>query len=408
MSYKAEANLKEQYSKVREESLAICSPLEIEDYAIQPCPEVSPPKWHLAHTTWFFEELILKPFKAGYKEYDSGFSFLFNSYYKAAGKHWLQCDRGNLSRPTLKEVRQYRQSIDDEVSQLLVDLKGDIPEDIFFTLELGLHHEQQHQELLLMDIKNILATNPKLPAYSEQKKPSSESYQESWEEYGEGLHEFGHSSHSFCYDNEKPRHKIYNQAFSISNTTVSNEEYLQFIEDGGYECPELWLSKGWDWVQSEKNPSPLYWSQKDKQWFEYTLYGQKPLDPKAVLTHINYFEADAFANWKKMRLPTEYELEHFFLKNKEEDDRSLLHPQSVSQKKNSVWCWSRSHYSPYPGYKKFAGMVEEYNGKFMCNQFVLKGGCVATPKDHYRPTYRNFYEPHQRWMFSGIRLAKDL
>ncbi len=398
----------EKFISVRAKSIQICENLETEDFVIQPCPEVSPPKWHLAHTTWFFEELILVQFSDQFSRFDESFQVLFNSYYKSAGKHWIQGNRGDLSRPTVKNIFKYREYIDSQMVSFLRTTK--MSSEVNFLLTIGLHHEQQHQELLLMDIKYILGSNPMMPAYSQDEPPASVDIPRSWKEYKEGIYEVGHRSSEFAYDNEGPKHKVYLYPFSIRENTVSNGEYLDFMNSGGYSNPQYWLSEGWDWLNRDKIGNPLYWKKVDGEWFEFTLYGLRPLDLNAPVTHINYFEADAFAHWTNHRLPTEHELEIFLKDSNSTFDKEVnyLQPTRADLSVGQVWCWSKSHYSPYPGFRTFKGMLGEYNGKFMCNQFVLKGGCIATDEEHYRHTYRNFYQPHQRWMFSGIRIAKDL
>lgn len=380
-----------KYLEVRKHSTDICEPLALEDYVVQPCAEVSPPKWHLGHTTWFFEELILVQFAKNNKRWDEGYRVLFNSYYKSAGQHWLQGERGCLSRPTVDEVFRYRRQVDERITSFI--LEEELSDEALFLIEVGLNHEQQHQELLLMDIKYILAQNPSLPGYSTRQELKHDDKSSQWIHYDEGVYEFGdeRSEHRFTYDNERPHHKSYIHPFAMRDTLVSNGEYLEFIQAGGYERSDLWLSKGWDWVNQEKITKPLYWLNYEE---EFTLAGKKTLNIHGPVSHISYYEADAFARWCGQRLPTEFELE--------------LYGQDNLKDPGELWSWSRSHYSPYPGFQEFKGMIGEYNGKFMCNQFVLKGGCHATPTGHYRHTYRNFYEPHQRWMFSGIRLAKDL
>ncbi len=398
-------HLRELYQQVRQHSLSLCAPLETEDYVVQPDAEVSPPKWHLAHTTWFFEQAILKPLLSGYRSFDPDYSRLFNSYYKSAGEHWLQGERGQLSRPTVAEIFSYRQAVDEQV---LVLFEGDPSNTEWLdVLELGLHHEQQHQELLLMDIKRILGTNLSMPAYSEAHW-SAPAVTESWTEFQEGVYEIGHQGDDFAYDNETPRHKQYLYRFAIRDNSVTCGEFIEFIEAGGYDEPTLWLSQGWDWVGENNIHAPLYWFQKDGVWHQYTLHGVKPLSEHEPVVHISYFEADAFARWKGCRLPVEAELELWLEKRPASlsPTSGLLHPNRADQPSNQVWYWTASHYSAYPGYQPYSGMLEEYNGKFMCNQFVLRGGCVATPAGHYRPSYRNFYLPQQRWMFSGIKLAK--
>lgn len=398
-----------RYKNVRNSSEAICEPLSTEDYIVQPVAEVSPPKWHLAHTSWFFEEVILSNKIDNYTCFDTNYRLLFNSYYKSAGKHWLQAHRGQLSRPTVSDIYAYRSHVDIAMTQLLND---SFSIDLESLVEIGLHHEQQHQELLLMDIKYILATNPSYPVYCNQPLTCSGKPQKQLHYVDEGIYEIGHSTNNFCYDNETPRHKVYVHPHAIENCLVSNSEYLEFIEAGIYNDPTYWLSLGWDWVQENKIRNPLYWFQDDGKWYEFTLHGVKPLDPHAPVVHISYYEADAFARWRRKRLPTEQEMELFLTSTKynrnEHRSQQILHPKQCDAIDNQVWCWTQSHYSPYPGYRPYEGMLGEYNSKFMCNQFVLRGGCIATPADHYRASYRNFYHPHQRWMFSGIRLAKDV
>ncbi len=399
--------LANQYTETRERTSQICSPLETEDFTVQPCPQVSPPKWHLGHTTWFFEEMILTKYKDHYTRYNESFQKLFNSYYKSAGEHWIQGKRGNLSRPTVANIFDYRKNIDKKILNFLDTEPYNA--DIHFILELGIQHEQQHQELLLMDIKYILGTNPDFPKYNKLTLTKGKASTNTWESFEEGIYEVGHTGKGFGYDNEGPRHKTYIYPYSVRKECISNGEYLEFISDGGYSEPRHWLSEGWSWVNAERVKSPLYWFKKEGEWYEYTLHGLATLDLNHPVTHISYFEADAFAKWSGNRLPTEFEFEAFY-KNKDTAILSskLDHPTSLNQQTNQVWSWTRSQYSPYPGFKTFDGKLGEYNGKFMCNQFVLRGGCVATPKNHYRTSYRNFYQPQQRWMFSGIRIAKDL
>lgn len=372
---------------------------------VQPHPEVSPPKWHLAHTTWFFEQAILRTFARDYRCFDAEYSRLFNSYYKSAGEHWIQGERGHLSRPTVAEVLRYRHFVDEQILTLLEKEANN--SELLELLELGLNHEQQHQELLLMDIKRILGSNLSMPAYTEAHWSAPE-VAERWTEFPEGVYDIGHYGDTFAYDNENPRHKQYLHPFSIRDNSVTCEEFIEFIDAGGYSKPEFWLSLGWDWVQNNQISAPFYWFRKDGIWHQYTLHGVKPVAANEPVVHVSYFEADAFARWKGCRLPVEAELELWLEKRPAalSPTTGLLHPNRADQPNNQVWYWTASHYSAYPGYQPYSGMLEEYNGKFMCNQFVLRGGCVATPSGHYRPSYRNFYLPHQRWMFSGIKLAK--
>jgi ergothioneine biosynthesis protein EgtB len=398
-----------KFQQVRQTTMDICSRIENEDYVVQPAPEVSPPKWHLGHTTWFFETVILKQFKDNYTAYNAQYSELFNSYYKAAGRHTIQSKRGSLSRPTVAEIGRYRAHIDHEIAELIT---LGYTEEIATLIETGIHHEQQHQELLYMDIKYILASNVLETSYAllplddapkQEKAPA-------WTDFEEGIYEIGDLGASFAYDNERPRHKHYLYPFSVCQGLVTNGEFLAFMQDNGYAKAQYWLSQGWDWVNEKNIQHPLYWVLIDDQWHEYTLHGLAPLDPNKPLVHISYFEADAFANWKNLRLPTEQELEVYLSRSTAQPAKRLdpvFHP-NLPLAAEQLWCWTRSQYAPYPKFKAFDGILNEYNGKFMCNQFVLKGGCVVTPIHHYRHSYRNFYRPEQRWMFSGIRLAKDI
>lgn len=391
---------------VRQKTVAICKPLEIEDYVVQPVAEVSPPKWHLGHTSWFFEEVILSVFLKGFVVFNPHFRTLFNSYYKAVGIHTIQTERGNLSRPTVAEVMQYRQHIDSQLAALFA--QSDIPKSCLALIETGIHHEQQHQELLYMDIKRILASNPLPTAYSSTPLEKAPTPAQRWTHFEEGIVETGYDGDAFSYDNEQPRHKSYLYPFAISQCLVTNGDFLAFIENNGYSQAQYWLSQGWDWVTKNHIKHPLYWTLIDGQWCEYTLHGIAPIGLNRPLVHISYFEAAAFAKWKALRLPTEQELEVFLADTETPKAETSLHPIDAQASSGQVWCWTASQYSPYPRFKAFDGVLNEYNGKFMCNQFVLRGGCVTTPENHYRHSYRNFYAPDQRWMFSGIRLAKDV
>lgn len=396
-----------RYLAVRGKTLSLCSSLEIEDFVVQPTEEVSPPKWHLGHTTWFFEEMILRKFLVGYQRFDDGFSLLFNSYYKAAGEHWVQGDRGQLSRPAVREIYEYRRVVDEQVVGFLE--AGDVGDEVLSLLETGLHHEQQHQELLVMDIKVIFAVNPCLPVYCTGERPKAVFSEHEWVSFGEGVADVGYGGSGFSYDNERPVHKHYLRDFSVRKQVVTNGEFLAFIRDGGYENPRFWLSQGWDWVRENRVSHPLYWRLKSGEWQEFTLYGVQALDLEAPVVHVSYFEAEAFAAWSGNRLLTEQEFEVFLRGESWDGERGdeVFHPFDAGDSMNQVWGWTASPYTGYPGFEPFAGDIREYNGKFMCNQFVLRGGCVATPEGHIRETYRNFYLPHQRWCFSGIRLGKD-
>ncbi len=399
-------NLASAFQAVREKTVNICSGLAPEDYAVQPAPEVSPPKWHLGHTTWLFEELILSAFKADYKTFNSQYRTLFNSYYKAVGAHTIQSERGGLSRPTVNEIMLYRSHIDQEIQSLLA--KTSLTDECLRLIEIAIHHEQQHQELLYMDIKYILASNAIPTVYSNTPLVKAAPAKAAWINYEEGIVEVGCDNDGFAYDNERPRHKHYLYPFALSQSLVTNSEFLAFMQDQGYQQAQYWLSQGWDWVTQHNIHQPLYWRQVNKEWYEYTLHGLIPLDLNKPLVHISYFEADAYAKWKGVRLPIEQELEVFLNSQPVNKPHDFYHPNDAEASMGQVWCWTASQYAAYPRFKAFDGLLKEYNGKFMCNQFVLRGGCIATPQGHYRHSYRNFYLPEQRWMFSGIRLAKDI
>ncbi|WP_282162603.1 ergothioneine biosynthesis protein EgtB [Ulvibacterium marinum] len=376
------------FLETRKHTETLCVPLEIEDYVVQPVVDVSPPKWHLGHSTWFFEEFILKPYAKGYQIFDDDFAFVFNSYYETVGKRVIRSDRGNLSRPSVEKVYDYRRYVTKAIKILFEENQS--PQ-LYSLLEIGIHHEKQHQELLLTDIKYILGNNPLLPVYSAHlEEHKTEVHTKEWIPIEEGIYEIGHNTNDFCYDNELGRHKVYLHPYQISNVLTTNSEYLEFIEAGGYKKFNLWHAEGWDWVNQNTISAPLYWHKIDGEWYQYTLNGLQKVDLNAPLTHISYFEAFAFAQFKGCRLPTEFEWE-------------------VAQECfpwGNRWEWTESAYLPYPNYQKADGALGEYNGKFMVNQKVLRGGSVATPKKHTRPTYRNFFHPQLRWQFTGLRLAK--
>ncbi len=377
------------FLETRKHTETICKPLEIEDYVVQPTIDVSPPKWHLGHTSWFFEEFILKPFKPTYHIYDEDFAFVFNSYYENVGKRVLRTDRGNLSRPSVSSIYDYRKHITNEMEEFLV--KG-IPKEIEEILLIGIHHEKQHQELLITDIKYILGHNPLFPVYNDSfvENPIHK-FNPQWIPIQEGIYEIGHDNNQeFCYDNELCRHKVYLNSYSISSKLVTNSEYLEFMANGGYKDFNLWHAEAWDWLNTNHISQPMYWHNIEGEWHQYTLNGLQKLDMDAPLSHISYFEAFAYAQWKGCRLPTEFEWE---AANDQFDW-------------GSRWEWTESAYLPYPGYAKPEGAIGEYNGKFMVNQKVLRGGSVATPSHHTRPTYRNFFQTNLRWQFNGLRLAK--
>ncbi|WP_373075112.1 ergothioneine biosynthesis protein EgtB [Zeaxanthinibacter enoshimensis] len=377
------------FKDTRKHSEALCAPLETEDYVVQPIEDVSPPKWHLGHTTWFFEEFILKKFAEGYTEFDPDFSFVFNSYYESMGKRVVRANRGNLSRPSVKKIYEYREHVTRAIGELFE--ADSTPEELHGLMEIGIHHEKQHQELLLTDIKYILGNNPLLPAYATfPMEYERETHEQDWIGMDEGIYEIGHKGDEFCYDNELGAHKVYLNAYEISNKLVTNGEFLEFIAAGGYKEFSHWHAEGWDWVNTKQVQCPQYWHQVDGRWHYYTMEGLKPVDPEAPLTHLSYYEAFAFAQWKGCRLPTEFEWEasqEYFPWGKR-------------------WEWTESAYLPYPGYEKAEGALGEYNGKFMVSQKVLRGSSVATPEKHSRPTYRNFFHPPLRWQYTGLRLAR--
>ncbi|AXT61057.1 ergothioneine biosynthesis protein EgtB [Aquimarina sp. AD10] len=378
------------FLKTRSDTEEICAPLETEDYVIQPIVDVSPPKWHLGHTTWFFEEFILSKYDTNYKRFHPEYAYVFNSYYESVGKRVIRTNRGNLSRPTVSQVYQYRDYV---TSHLQAFLEENFDEKINELVEIGIHHEKQHQELLLTDIKFILGNNPLFPKYNETFTENPESNQSN--EYvtiQEGIYEIGYQGNDFCYDNELGVHRVLLEEYAICNELVSNNEYLDFINDGGYNDSLLWHAEAWDWIKNDNIQAPLYWHLIDGQYYQYTLQGLKALKLNTSVTHISYYEAFAFAQWKGQRLPTEFEWEvaqHQF-------------------KWGSRWEWTESAYLPYPNYKKAPGALGEYNGKFMVNQKVLRGGSVATSQDHTRSTYRNFFHPNLRWQFTGLRLVKNI
>ena len=382
-------NLVEKYLSIRKHSEQLCEPLQTEDYVVQPVADVSPPKWHLGHTTWFFETFILKPFSLNYQVYNEDYNFVFNSYYETVGNRVIRTDRGNLSRPSVNEIYQYRNYVDEAMVKFL---STEIENEVYELLILGFNHEQQHQELLLTDIKFILGNNPLFPVYSEHKSEILNSSTNTAEflNIEAGIYEIGFDGSDFCFDNELNRHKVYLNEFSISNSLVSNRDFIEFLEDGGYSNFNFWHAEGWDWVKTNHIEAPMYWHQVDGKWLNYTLDGLKPVNTEQPVTHVSYYEAYAYASWKGMRLPTEFEWEiaakHF----------------SWGER----WEWTESAYLPYPGFSKAPGAIGEYNGKFMVNQKVLRGASIATPDAHSRITYRNFFHPHLRWQYTGIRLAK--
>ena len=412
------AALLRRYRAVRRLSETLCDPLAVEDYVVQTMPDVSPPKWNLAHTSWFFERFVLGPGVEGYRQVHPLYNYLFNSYYEAAGERHPRPERGLLSRPTVEEVRAYRRRVDQAMEGLLGGDGARLTAELASIIELGLHHEQQHQELLLTDIKHILATNPLRPVYrARPSDPPRPVPRLGWRDFPGGVVEIGHAEAGFAFDNERPRHEVLLRPFRLADRPVTNGEYLAFVEDGGYRTARHWLSLGWSGALEQRWEAPLYWRKMDGAWLQLTLAGPRALDPSEPVCHLSYFEADAYASWAGKRLPTEAEWETAAAGVAIAGnllDAGRLHPAPLQQTAaglhqmyGDVWEWTASAYSGYPGYRAPEGAIGEYNGKFMCNQLVLRGGSAFTPADHIRPTYRNFFPPDARWQLSGIRLADD-
>jgi ergothioneine biosynthesis protein EgtB len=410
----------ERYRRVRDFTARLCRNLQPEDYVVQSMPDVSPTKWHLAHTSWFFETFVVKVWMPRYRSEVPQYAYLFNSYYNAAGDMHRRDLRGLISRPTVAETYRFRDSIDECVTQLLEKADEALLAEIEPILILGLHHEQQHQELLVTDIKHVFAQNPLYPVFAEA-VPNTTGQSvapQHFVEFDEATVQIGHDGTGFSYDNEGPRHRALVPAFSLSNRLITNGEYLAFMEAGGYTRPEHWLSLGWTTINEQRWRAPSYWVERDGTWWNFTLSGFRPVDETEPVTHLSYFEADAYANWDGARLPTEFEWERAasglpIAGNFVDDERfhpaaALASDNALQQIYGDVWEWTRSAYLPYPGYRAGPGALGEYNGKFMCNQMVLRGGSCATSCDHIRPTYRNFFQPEKRWQFTGIRLARDL
>lgn len=411
-----------RYASIRQQSLEIAAPLSAEDCCVQTMPDVSPTKWHLAHTTWFFESFVLDGRLEGYSLYAPAFQVLFNSYYEGYGPQHPRPRRGTLSRPSLGEVLAYRDQVDAGMRELLGQAEQD--EGLAALVELGLQHEQQHQELMLMDIKHVLGTNPLRPAYFDAPRREARDVPPlDWLEFAGGETTIGCDDEGFAFDNERPPHRRLVLPFALGRRLVTSGEWLEFIEDGGYRRVELWLADGWSWVQSEGIDAPLYWQCEDGRWRRYALGGLDDVDPAEPVCHVSYYEADAYARWAGARLPREEEWECAvraqsgetprpgegnFVENGELHTRPASGGPGLLQAFGDVWEWTQSPYVPYPGFRPFHGYAAEYNGKFMCNQLVLRGGSAVTPREHVRTTYRNFFYPHQRWAFSGLRLAKDL
>ncbi|MBV9998915.1 MAG: ergothioneine biosynthesis protein EgtB [Verrucomicrobia bacterium] len=407
------------YYRVRDFSRKLCATLEPEDCVVQTVPEVSPTKWHLAHTSWFFEAFVLKVAVPGYASISPEYAYLFNSYYNAAGKMHCRPKRGLISRPTLRQTWEYRSRVDAFMDRVFED--PDLTEKFAPVITLGLHHEQQHQELMLTDIKHVFSENPLRPVFRERPRLAASPVPPlRWQTFTAGVHEIGYNGDEFCYDNEGPRHRQFVEGFQLASRLVTNGEYLDFIEDGGYQRPEFWLSLGWYTVNEQGWEAPLYWERRDGSWSTFTLSGTRELNRSEPVCHVSYFEADAFARWAGARLPTEFEWEVAAADlpragNFADDEIFHAKPldetatdEPFAQMFGDVWEWTRSSYAPYPGYAPVAGALGEYNGKFMCNQYVLRGGSCATSRSHIRKTYRNFFPPQARWQFMGIRLARDV
>lgn len=380
-------NLQERFKQVRQHSIDICSNLQTEDYVVQPVVDVSPPKWHLGHTTWFWEEFVLKPNDENYEQFNSNYNYVFNSYYESAGTRVIRTDRGNLSRPSVEEIYQYRKHVD---KAMLHFLKNNLSKALQDLIVLGLNHEEQHQELLATDIKYILGNNPLFPPLYHEEKLLSAPTKNTWIKIDEDVYEIGFEGEGFCFDNELNRHKVYLNDYSICSELVTNKEYLEFIHAGGYKNFVYWHMEGWEWVKANGINAPMYWHFIDGEWMNYTLHGLLPVDEPEPVCHISFYEAYAYASWKGLRLPTEAEWE------------------IAATKFNwgKRWEWTESAYLPYPGFSKAPGAIGEYNGKFMVSQKVLRGASDVTPPNHSRITYRNFFHPPLRWQYTGIRLAK--
>ena len=402
-----------RYDVVRRQSVLLCEPLALEDYGVQPIVEASPPKWHLAHTSWFFETFLLKVYVPGYRPFHRDFEYLFNSYYDGIGKRFPRPERGRLSRPTVAEILDYRAYVDEAMG----GLTGSDDPEVADRIILGLNHEQQHQELLVTDIKANLGLNPLKPAYlgSPGGGVGRQAPALAFTEYSGGIAQLGaRAGEGFRFDNECPRHRVWIDDFALANRLVTNGEFADFIADGGYDEPSLWLSDGWRWLRERSIRAPMYWREVDGGWYEYRLDGERVLESNAPVTHVSHFEADAYARWAGARLPSESEWEVAALQAPADGNFAdgQLHPQpaagsGICQLFGDCWEWTSSAYGPYPGFQPLGGDLGEYNGKFMSGQQVLRGGSCATPPGHVRTTYRNFFYPPDRWQFSGVRLARS-
>ena len=412
--------LRDLYFRIRRFTEVLCEPLETEDYVVQSMPDVSPTKWHLAHTSWFFETFILRTAVNGYSIHNGMFQHLFNSYYKTVGDPFPRLQRGFLSRPTVAEVYAFREHVDRAMERFFADASGSVYHKYEFIAEVGLNHEEQHQELILTDIKHVLASNPLQPAYRKDLSAApGEDARLGWTPFAGGMVEVGYRGESFSFDNERPRHCVYLRPFEIANRLVTAREYVEFMDDGGYHRPDLWLSDGWDARMRLDWFAPLYWQKIEGEWQVGTLSGSRAVDPNEPVCHISYYEADAYARWAGARLPREEEWETAAADETPDGnfvERGHYHPVSLATRSTAeerpaqlfgdTWEWTASPYTAYPGYVPYEGSLGEYNGKFMCNQMVLRGGSCATSRRHIRSTYRNFFPPEARWQFSGIRLAR--
>jgi ergothioneine biosynthesis protein EgtB len=414
-----ETKLLLSFNETRSKTLELCRPLSRDDYMVQATPETSPPKWHLGHTTWFFENFILKPFHKDYRPFDEKYMYLFNSYYETVGEFLPKPLRSTISRPDLDDVLNYRSHVNEAMSDLVGNLKGKDMQEVKARMNLGINHEQQHQELLLMDIKMNYYVSPYLPAYTKPaKKRKAELKASGWLSYGESIATVGYDGHGFCFDNELPMHRELIPRFNMSNRLVTNGEYMEFIQDGGYARPELWLSDGWIAKRKNNWAAPLYWGNSDGEFYYFTLSGRRKVDPNEPVVHVSYYEADAYARWAGFRLPTEFQWEYAMRTTELNHQGNTLesgiyHPDVQPVEKTEiagpggVWEWTSSAYSPYPGFRPLPGSIGEYNGKFMANQIVLRGTSCVTPDGHSRLSYRNFYHPEDRWQFAGFRLCRE-
>lgn len=406
-----------RFLRIRNRTEELVSSLETEDFVVQPMIDASPPRWHLGHTTWFFEQFLLGR-RDGYTAVHPQYAYLFNSYYNSVGERTSRPARGMLTRPTVREIFDYRHQVNDRVCETLAHIDDEGAQ----VLELGLNHEQQHQELLLTDLKAVLFQAPLYPAWRDDAPfadhPSAD-HDDGFASFDSGIVQIGHEGDEFSFDNERPRHDALLHAFRLANDLVTNAMYREFMADGGYDNALLWLSDGWDWLQREGIRAPAYWVEHEGEWQNQTLYGLHPIEPLEPVTHVSYYEASAFAEWVGKRLPTEFEWEHAATTGTHArglfQDNDCMHPRRCLRQPadgprflfGDVWEWTQSAYAAYPGFAPLAGGLGEYNAKFMANQFVVRGGSVATPRDHFRPTYRNFFHPDKRWQFTGIRLAED-